>query len=948
MFALEIGISGQAGSQHARSRMLVRLTFIAVISVLVSFSIPMDVRAEANIVEGLKIRTFKTHSRFMFGIGADVSTKFNSKKEGFDLFLKGVTLYDLGAPVGDEKRWQAKLNESGDPRISSLEFFEGSNDPAGPGVRITGKWKFPEGADKPVNPRMELFEYRSKTGEYIVDFWVKQGPTVLQAETARLRAQKQAERNAAEEKRRRRTERKIAFEKAKADANDVGRFCREPYSESNEVFLEFFPFHEKVAFSRWFSTKSPDEDYHYLVPKSQSRAAQYTRLALNLYKQGDFALVLRTLDFFDAEVPGGEHRHEMRFLRANALLRLPTMQQAAEEILTHLVSDSKNSPIALYGGIHMAISQMARGDHLASLESFSSLVHNFPKHRLSWVFHLGMAESMFALKQTERAAKEYQWVIENAQDMRDKAEAALRSGDLYLDRFQYEQTLAAYYRGLKRFGTEAEKFPSIHVNRAEALYQLGQYEYAKEAFENFLKRYPGHPAGWRATLRLGEISARQGGKDLAETARDWFYETINRYPSSPGATLARLRLLPCGDHGGMDISGLEKFISDEAASFDGRQDVATTRYRDFMELSRIRALITLGHENKAVAAAIDELHRSKNDTVKHLLGSLVGGLFRKSLLKLLDEGKGYEALAFYMEKKGMISKEASPVNTDFLLRLSQTAADFGLASIASELVAEYTKILALKQGDSRSLAADDLDLELINSDESFSKAKALWVLDIEKNKQEIKQWLAKVKDESVHSYERELMLGLLEEKEGHNSAAFSHAIKARLLAPQSGDSGMDARVEAWQAKLHLKAGDLSGALELYRSLEKRLNIPNEKNWPQNMLGLPAVPSMDTVVIEQGRILEQLGRWGEAASTYAKAVENGLGGNRAMFGYANALAKMPDGDDAKADGVFEKLAGSKTDDFWRKLASEVLANRKAQESIHKISAGNSKRAKEGIK
>ena len=93
------------------------------------------------------------------------------------------------------------------------------------------------------------------------------------------------------------------------------------------------------------------------------------------------------------------------------------------------------------------------------------------------------------------------------------------------------------------------------MNRAEALYGLGQYDRAKEAFEQFLKEI------FLESRLAGELTypvwVKSKGRKTASGRPCAPHESgsIKRstaYPFSAGATLARLRLLPCEDHGGFD------------------------------------------------------------------------------------------------------------------------------------------------------------------------------------------------------------------------------------------------------------------------------------------------------------------------------------------------------------------------------------------------------------
>jgi hypothetical protein len=66
------------------------------------------------------------------------------------------------------------------------------------------------------------------------------------------------------------------------------------------------------------------------------------------------------------------------------------------------------------------------------------------------------------------------------------------------------------------------------------------------------------------------------------------------------------------------------------------------------------------------------------------------------------------------------------------------------------------------------------------------------------------------------------------------------------------------------------------------------------------------------------------------------MEAGLGGNRAMYGYAQSLLKSGEVKNAeKGRAMMQTLSKSKTDDFWKKMAMETIAN-------------DSTNAKEGMK
>ena len=898
---------------------------------------------------GVKIQTFKTHSRLIVGIDETVSTQRKTTGKGFELLVKGIGLSDLGAPLGEEEKWQAQFKDVADPRITQLKFTETRD-----GLKIEGQWKFPSGQDAPANPQMETFEFRqSSPPQYVLDLWQKKGPTVAMVQQARTRAQKDAVEKTAQLQARMRTERRLASDKARTESEDLTRFCRQPLSESTDVFLPFQPVHEKISFQRWLPVTTPDDEpghpYTYYQSKENvdAKDEQYVHLALDLYRQGKPALVLRTLDFFDTEQPHSSRRFEMRFLRANSMIKLG-LNEEAERILKKLMVDAKDSPVALLSAMYLAGKQMDRGLWLAANETFLWLIGNYSNHVQAWTFHLGAAEAMYALKETDRAAKEYQWVIENAPDRASKAEAGLRLGDLYMDRQQHDQALASYYQGITYFKDEARRFPSIYINRAEALYGLGQYDRARDAFQQFLDSFPAHPAGWRAAFRLGEINGRTAGDTATAESRKWFYETVNRFPESPGATLARMRLIPCGDHGGFDLASADRFYAGEAEKFDGRGEVSLKRYHGFRILAQMRTLVAFGKEMQAVELAAKEVYGTGTSEIRTILSGTLGSIFRKTILDLLAADKKYEALAFYRDKAAMMPKNDPTIDPNYILKLSQAASDLGFGKLAQDLSESFK--IASKLKPDRQVAAEDLDGALKSSEQHFTEARALWTSSggapDAAHEALIRENLALVREESRFSYEREIILGLLDDRAAKSGTALTHAIRAQILAPPG---AVDYQVDAWLASLQARAGDGKIALEMYKNLEKHLELEKsaKKTVPAPeseaaILGVPAVPALDTVVLAQAEMHEKLGDWGAAAATYSRAIDSGLGGSQAVYEYARVLLKSGEqGDRKKAFETLRKLAEANppagtaavqsdvSGDFWKKLAREALENERAR-------------------
>ena len=132
------------------------------------------------------------------------------------------------------------------------------------------------------------------------------------------------------------------------------------------------------------------------------------RLALQLYDDGNYALTLKTIEFFKKEFQTSPFKTEMKFLKISALYRLG-YQDDAEPILNEVATNNRKSPEALQSALFLAGRSVRDNQSWKALQNFYWLIRHYSDHRSNWIFHMGAAESLYSLNNTERAAKEYRW-----------------------------------------------------------------------------------------------------------------------------------------------------------------------------------------------------------------------------------------------------------------------------------------------------------------------------------------------------------------------------------------------------------------------------------------------------------------------------------------------------------------------------------------------------------
>jgi TolA-binding protein len=876
----------------------------------------------------LQIETFKTHTRLAISLDPSVDTQWTETPGGFSLLLKGVTAQDLYLGSTD-------LGSLRDDRIAAVNATDTDG-----GVRIDGKWNFPTGANAIANPKMERFTYREKDpARFIVDFWPKGGVTVSEIKREAADKAKKASIANADAEAKKRHDRRVAAESAMEIESDVARFCKEPLREGVDLFLEFVPEHEAPDLAEYLPAGQPDESYPFMEPKVGSPDAKYVKLALELYAKRDYALAARTVEFLEKEVPSSLNRVDMQFLRANALLRLDLKEQA-NTAFDSIREKNPGTPAALASALFLAEQMRKSGNELQTIERYLWIATEYPKHRNVWAWRLLAAEALYRIKQTDRAVHEYEWVEANAPDPAQRAMASLRIGDAYLYRSQYDRALAAYFRAAQRFPNESAKLASAQVNRGEALYWLGQLDRAESQFEDFENRFPGHPAGWRAVLRLAEIEGRRAGPDSIAKSRALFLSTINRYPFSPGAVIARMRLVPCDDHGGFDAKTAAAFFKTETEKFDGKGEIRMERFGEFRSMIRVRSMILLDDPVAALDAAIAEKEEvSRKSGAYTWLQDMQRKLFRKQVLALLDAGRKFEAVQFYDKYAARVNlseelpEDVTPErlalsDPDYLLRLSRVAAELGLGRTAESIAKRYDRESKVLGG--RMIASDDANVEnrLKASERAFTDAKALWVAN--QNPDGVKAKLAKVVDESPFAYQKEIILGIMSERSKSYASALLHASKASMLLTKltKEDSVERIALDQWIAGLQADGGNLRSALESYRKLEFSNPAPGAHAKAEGV-GLKPISSKEAWMLSEGEIATKLGKPGEAADAYGRAVNSGLGGNRAIYQYALSLEKVG-GDGAKVSDLLKRVAGSQENDFWKELARKKLAGTTAME------------------
>lgn len=878
----------------------------------------------------LEIEPQSSFSRLKITLDHSFQPVLIDSPKGFRIEVPAATLMDVGIPFGSEAAFNEYLKNMKDERLERIRVRELESK-----LVIEGDYRFPSGEKAFATPRMEHFDFRKvDQGKFIVDFFYKKGPTRIELDRARKGEVARQERVRVEELRRRDLARKQSRERRIQDARNALLFCEQPLSRENNVFLKMKAEHEVLRLGSYFPEKIPDHRFEYSEPREKTEEADMVRLALKLSRSNSHALVIKTVDFLKKEYPKSEYLPEMLFLVANAYYRMG-LEDRGKLILQDLAKKEKGTPVGLQTAGFLAVQNFKNQQWLAALDAFLTLKKEMPKHEWLWLFRYGVAESLHQIKQGEQARGEYEWLSRNAPKAEIRAEAAFKSGDDLFDRGQYAQAVTAYQAAIRTHGAFLSRYPAVLLNLAESYFQLDELDRAEKEFKRYLDYGSAQPVAWRAGLRLAEITAiREGMSAKAEKA---FLDTVNRFPVSPGALIARIRMLPCRTHGGFDLPAAERLIaSPEVTNFPVDGPVYPGQFRELSGLTEVRTLVSFGEYQKAIERGVVRLRENPGIETRKLIEQTMISAIKIILEKKLNEGDVFGAIAFY-EKHGdyLPLPGHDPLSDDLRIRLAGAAAEKNLSRFALKLIEPYRLMndasrKAVIEAIEKHVAPEGIDEQ---EERSWVEAKTLWNSpDFDAEDDEMSERLVArlefIRETSPRALEKHLLLALLYREQEEYSKALA---QAKILAPL-----VSRRSPLQRAQILSLAGELGNrtldadfAAKSFREARQALTKAKDKEGAGYGEGLAyrqlsAAPAEATLVKGEGEALEKQEKWKEAVALYSRAVENKVGGNHILYAHAKAILKSGGKDSRRSARVsLQKIEQSQDDDVWKRLAQETL-------------------------
>ena len=285
----------------------------------------------------------------------------------------------------------------------------------------------------------------------------------------------------------------------------------------------------------------------YEIVPVETEENKEARLLLTLFSNKRPALFLQTADGFLHKHPNSAFEEIVRYMIADTHMNLYRSEgvasdyEAALGMYNNLTERYPKSPLTERTLLLTGYSYLEHGDSFGALKTFQRFERVRPESKYLDQVKISIAEAYLNLDRFDDATKIFDGVESKGKSARAREEAAYRKGDVLFRSKKYDQAIASYQDAMKKYPAAAERFPNAYYNTAESDFISHRYREGLENYRQFLEKFPDHTHGGYAMTRMGEILQILGAdpKRIAGA----YLESGFRYRSTPGAGIARIRLL---------------------------------------------------------------------------------------------------------------------------------------------------------------------------------------------------------------------------------------------------------------------------------------------------------------------------------------------------------------------------------------------------------------------
>lgn len=368
----------------------------------------------------------------------------------------------------------------------------------------------------------------------------------------------------------------------------------------------------------------------YVIKPKDTKENKEARLLKHLREKGRRGAFEKAYNYFINKYPDSYYDEIVRNLAAEQFFEeyLETRSledfKKAEKAYRYLLEKYPDSPLAERSLRLLSYGYLERGDALATIQSFQDYLTKFPNSDSRDKAKNALAQSYLRINKFAEARKIYTELMKDGQTESSKVEAAYRLGDTYMAEGDHAKAVESYEAALKAFPQFEKSYPNALYNLGESTFWTPDYQKSLESFVKFLERFPSHDYGGYAMTRIGELLEILGADKSKVMGA--FLESYFRFKNSPGAKIARIRMISQRMKG-MKEKELRDSLEEMNQIVEGSD---LPRISEFVNLMVADGYHRRGEYDKSLDYLIS--YYQKNPTSTDL------GFFKKRILRNISEG----------------------------------------------------------------------------------------------------------------------------------------------------------------------------------------------------------------------------------------------------------------------------------------------------------------------
>ena len=659
----------------------------------------------------------------------------------------------------------------------------------------------------------------------------------------------------------------------------------------------------------------------YEIEEKAGQENAEARLLLTLFKNKRIAVFLKSAKEFLQRHPDSEYDEIVKYMIADTYYdfwRKDAKPPEFDEAITlyrGLIEHYPKSPLGPRTTLLLGYSYLQRQDSFSAIKSFQRFLRENPDSKLKDQAKIAIASAYLNLNRYDESLKILDEVEATAANKHDAIEAAYRKGDIFFQKHDLSEATTRYKYAQKKYPDAWRDFPNAYYNLAEAQFWSALKGEDKQGFKNsiesyreFLKRFPDHTYCGFALVRIGEtldLLGADGKRVLGAYMEDFF-----RYRATPGAAIARMRVLTARMH-----EMKEKELKDALKEIDAlAKNTKLEGLEEFITFLLADGHYRRGDYEKSTKMLVRHFQRNPNTNNQGKLRERIVRNINESIRKSVEANDFIQSLRIYSQYRGSWLKDSDRVDTQFYIGrayehagvydesagLFRTALNQLYAVKGTEGEKEKNVFEALPSTDSLCLRLASVAVK------ERDYAKALGYL---------KDIKAPAQMSEAEQVERVELSAQVAEMRGQVDTAIGYI--RDLLATWRGQPAMVAPLYLRLARMHRDSKDLRAA---ETDLAKLINLHTDTQAVSEDLHAAALEMRGDLLRARGRRQEAVKAYRELLDQY----ENTRPLNSVRYRAGQILYEQ--GDLKGAESLWAELK-QENGDIWAKLAAEQMQSAK---------------------